>query len=326
MKFLTKKIKLTAAVLLTVVLISFLLTQVSIPEIISTLRNLNLFWVFIGFIGYGFSYLFRAVRFKVLMKDELSVSEFFKVVSIHNMWNNLLPLRTGEFAYLFLLGKRGFSKTRALASLMTARIMDLFVIIFVFFVAYFMAGTLSTLVKGFVSVFLFIAVLLVILQGGLLFYGNKFLHAIKQFLALIRLDDKKFSKFFLKKLKVLLKSFKSMHKQHIPAVIILSILIWLSQYFMATSLILAMNLPLSYAKIVIGITFVLLVAALPIHGVGSFGTLEGAWGIVFSALGLTVATAVSSAFAYHIVLYVFFLTFGISAWVLELKTTKFKTQ
>jgi len=65
----------------------------------------------------------------------VGIRDLFKIVCVHNMMNNLLPARTGEVSYIYLINKvheRDISE--GIATLVVARVFDFIVISGIFFV------------------------------------------------------------------------------------------------------------------------------------------------------------------------------------------------
>ena len=125
------------AIIITILLLALLFTQIDLADVITTLKNINPIYLIVGFILYTCSYFLRALRFHFLLNKEVSFKDLFDITCVHNMMNNLLPARTGELSYIYLL-KTGQNKTtgEGLATLIIARIFD-FIIISNLFLAIF---------------------------------------------------------------------------------------------------------------------------------------------------------------------------------------------
>ena len=126
------------SIIITVVLVWFLLSQVEVQEIVTSLKDVPPHLVLIGFFFYALSYLFRALRFRVLLQKAIGLGTLFNIVAVHTMWTNLLPFRTGELSYLYLLKKKGGvgSYLTGVPSLVLARVFDLVAISVLFIILF----------------------------------------------------------------------------------------------------------------------------------------------------------------------------------------------
>ena len=128
------KLYYTTTVIITLTLLSLLLYWINFSDIIKTLTNISPIGLVVGFGLYILTYFFRAVRFHILLNREVGIKDLFNIICIHNMVNNLLPARTGELSYVYLLKKR-HNKTVGVgaATLIIARLFDIITILILFF-------------------------------------------------------------------------------------------------------------------------------------------------------------------------------------------------
>ena len=134
-----------ASIILTVILVAILLSQINPRTITTALTSINPIYIIIGFFFYLGSYIFRALRFYILLNKQIRVKSLFTIVCVHNMMNNILPVRTGELAYIYMLKKLHTKPTsEGFATLMVARVFDLITVSLLFLVGYcwfFVAGS-----------------------------------------------------------------------------------------------------------------------------------------------------------------------------------------
>src|SRR5712691_9946504 len=111
------------ALTLTVVLVWALLSQIDIRQMWSFIQEFSVRGLALGFGVYMLSYYFRALRWSQLIHSkEVGMGELFLVTSAHIMFNNLLPARSGELSYIYLLKKRhDLPGTEGLATLLVSR-------------------------------------------------------------------------------------------------------------------------------------------------------------------------------------------------------------
>jgi uncharacterized protein (TIRG00374 family) len=234
---------------------------------------------------------------------------------VHNLVNNILPARTGELSYIYLLNKFHNKKTgEGIATLFVARVFDFIVISLLFFISALMIQDLPEIIMKAVWVITFLMVVIVIFLIILLYFGDSFLNLAKRFFGRFNLEKKYFADYLLRKGEEAVESFDEIRtngKVTAIEVIIISFGIWLSLYSVNYDLITAMDINLCFFIVLLGSTFALFTTILPIQGIGGFGTIEGGWAIGFIAVGLTKEVAISSGFVVHIVILVYFLILGL---------------
>ena len=106
---------------------------------------------------------FRTIRMKFLLRQKLKTTKLFPIMLIHNFFSNLLPLRIGEFSFIYYVRKLKVKTGKALGCLFIARLFDFIAIIVLFFVSLLFIGKLPAnnilIVFG---IFLILAFLLLI--------------------------------------------------------------------------------------------------------------------------------------------------------------------
>lgn len=151
-------------IVITVILVAILLSQIELIYVFKAVKNISPIWLIIGFILYNFCYFFRALRFHILLDRKISIKDLFFIVSLHNMTNSLLPARTGELSYIYLVKKSGdISTTKGVATLAIARVLDFVTITIIFIVSIFFIFRELPLSLAQFPVLLIIAMLFVIL-------------------------------------------------------------------------------------------------------------------------------------------------------------------
>ena len=301
------------AFIISFLLVLFLFSQIESAELIKIFIELNPLYLVAGFFIYILAYMFRALRFYLLLNKEVRLRDLFNIVCVHNMVNNILPARTGELSYILLLGKLHHKKSgEGIASLFIARVFDLITISSLFFISIFVVKDIpDVMMKAIVGIALFLA-FIVILTITLLFFGESFLENIKRFIKFIHLD-KPFIHFAFKKGEETIQGFEKIKTNGMMtfmALMIISFSIWLSLYLFGYLLVIAMGIHLSYFTVLMASTFAVFTTLLPIQGIAGFGTMEGGWALGFIAIGLSKEVAISSGFGYHIITLIFLFTLG----------------
>lgn len=301
-----------SAVIISVVLVALLLSQISIGGIAQTLVSVGLIYLAISFVLYAFIYLFRALRFRILLGNKVSLRELFPIVCVHNMVNSILPARTGEVSYVYLTRKlHNVSVGEGIASLMVARVFDLISVSLLFFISALMIQDLPAIFANAVWAIVSLMVVFVVLLIVLLYFGESLLNLVRKFLQRLNLEKKRFIGYLLRKGEETVESLsiiKSTGK--IIETIAVSIGIWLCLYSSNYILVTAMDIELSFFAVLLGSTFALLTTILPIQGIVGMGTIEGGWTLGFMGLGLTKEAAITSGFGIHIIVICYFLILG----------------
>jgi uncharacterized membrane protein YbhN (UPF0104 family) len=75
------------------------------------------------------------------------------------------------------------------------------------------------------------------------------------------------------------------------------------------------GIEISFLKVVFGSTIAVLANALPISGIGNWGTLEAGWAAGFLMVGLSKEKAIATGFGVHIVIFVVCVVMGFICWV-----------
>ena len=302
------------AVVITIVLAAVLLSQIEVNAVITALASVDPLHVIAGFVLYACSYFLRALRFHILLNKKVKIRDLFNIVCVHNMLNNILPARTGELSYIYLLKKLHNKKTgEGIATLFVARVFDFITISLLFIGSAFVIQDLSEIIMKLVWVITLFLGTITIFLIALLYSGQSFFKSVKRFCERFHWDKRYFVDYLLRKGEETAEcseKIKTSGKVIGIALILNSFGIWLSLYSFNYILVGAMNINLSYCSIVFASTFAVFTTVLPIQGIGGFGTLESGWTVGFIAVGLTKEVAISSGFGYHIILLVYFLILG----------------
>lgn len=302
-------IKVLIALLVTIFLVKFLLSQIKNIEIFHALKGIPFVIILLGFLFYASSYFFRALRFKILLDSKISLGKLFSIVSVHTMAIGILPVRAGELSYVYLLKREKQKGTEALSNLITARLFDFIVISVLFFLAVVFAKNLPDFVSNaFLSIAIFLF-LLIFTATILLFYNRKLLDFFRR-LEKTKLGKKNIFKFIFLKAKETFDSLSLFKKRRIlPKIILTTILIWIFQYLTLYIIIIGMGIKVSLPYAVIVGSFSIFGSVIP--SLGGFGTIEGFWALALVSLGLSAEQAISTGFAQHIVMIAYFLILGI---------------
>jgi uncharacterized protein (TIRG00374 family) len=302
-----------AAVLITVVLLVLLFTQINLEDVVTTLKNINPGYLIAGFILYTFTYFFRAWRFYILLNAEVGIRDLFNIVCVHNAINSLLPARTGELSYIYLLKKINNKTTGdGIATLVVSRIFDFVALIFLFFIATILVKDIPVNIMAVLWIIAGFTFFLLIILILLLTTGKKFVLLTQKTAQKLHIENNRGVNFLIRKEFETVESLdKIQMKKSMPTLVASSLLIWLLSYFLVYIIMAGLNFQISLLFVVLGGTFIVLTSILPIQGIAGFGTTETVWTLVFVPLGLSINQAIISGFCFHIIMILYFSVLGI---------------
>lgn len=288
--------------IITIALLSILLSQIKLNDVIEILTKINPIYLITGFISYAASYLLRAMRLHTLLNKKVGVRELFSIVCIHNAALNIFPLRSGELSYIYLLNKRHkITAGEGVASLIMIRMLDFITISFLFFLFIFTSYNLpANLMIGIkiISIILFLTIFIL-----LIFLRNyeRFIEWLRIISIILNINDSHFINYLFRKMDEMSSSFKKLTFGQFFGSIIVSISIYIMVYFSILMIINAMGISIAFELFLLASTFFLMTMIIPIQGIGGFGTMEGGWAISFMIFGLAKEIAISSGIVVHII-------------------------
>ncbi|MBE9570563.1 MAG: flippase-like domain-containing protein [Proteobacteria bacterium] len=254
----------------------------------------------------GIMQALRAWRFRISLYrgGSPSLLKLSAVVCIHEFLNHILPARTGELSYPYLLHRYcSRSVHQGTASLILIRIHEIIVLCFL------VTAALLLILKNRgtdVSLLLTMAILLVLvsvlswrLLPGLLSFVRL---GFKRFLRrktsgdfsarwIIRLTE------FFEQLSTELEKPRGI--LHHLGLSTLTVIIWLALFALFWLVLDGVGLHMSYADAVAGSCLANLTQLLPINTLGSVGTLEIGWTLGFTWLGFDPRAALAAGFVMH---------------------------
>ena len=312
-----------SAVVITIALVAILLSQIQVSDVITTLAGIDPLYLIVGFVLYVCSYFFRALRFHILLNREVGLRDLFNIVCVHNMVNNILPARIGEFSYVYLSKKlHNISVGEGVASLMVARVFDLITISLIFFVSAMSVESPPDVIGKAIWIIAGFAIFIVLILIALVYFGKIFMNVVSKIINRVGVGHIEVIKYLIRKANETVQSFNVINSKQVIWLGIISILVWLCNYSMGYIIIKEMGVGLQIWEILIGFTFLVFMSILPIQGICGFGTSEGVWTIVFMSLGVSKQLAIASGFGYHILVIIYFLIIGFYG----LLMVKFKKQ
>lgn len=297
-------VKITA-VIITLFFVAILFTQISPGDIVKTLHQINPLCLIAGFFLYIGCYIFRSVRFYYLLNRTIPVADLFSVVCLHNLINVVLPSKTGELSYIYLVNKyHDRTIGEGIATLLIARIFDiisistLFLASFAIVVQSLTANT--TLVYWVILVLgLFIVLLFIflnksrsLLQSGLKLCSHAGIEKTRPVILIVRKAEETVTA---------LENARTTKEYSFITIFLLSLGVWGCMYAFTTFMVISMDIHAGLFAIFFACTFAFMTAILPVQGIGNFGTFEAGWTFGFFSIGVSLELAVSTGFSFHII-------------------------
>ncbi len=299
--------------LITFLLLGILFTQIDLNEALSLLLSITPIWLLIGFVFYSLGYLLRSIRFSFLLEGKVRVRDMFPIVCVHYLTNNILPARTGELSYVYLVRKLGgVSASEGLSTLIIARFFDFMSITFLFIVSAFMAEDVPPVVGDAIYYVSIAACLLVAVFVFLVYRSDTFIPLLEGVIHGTRLHRFNAVVFIQSRIIETLTNLRVLKSRRlIFHSIWSSILIWSCIYLMTYSVMEGMGFKYSVFLVVLGSTLSVFSNILPIPSLGGFGVYEGAWALAFISLGLESGAAIASGLGVHVVFISYMTLLGV---------------
>ena len=306
------------SILITVGIIFFLFTQISLKDLYTLLKSLDPFWVIMASIGYVLAFLFRGLRYKWLIHSrDIPLSDLFRISTLSNLSLMVLPSKLGELSYPYLLNKiNGMSMTEGMASLIASRVYDFFIILMIFLFASIGFQEFFQISLAFIillSAFLISLTLLVFFyMSALLKLFSNFMGRVSQW---VGSKNSRPFQWVQRKIHEISEDFYAIkaRKTYI-SVTVTSLASWIMIFWIFYALMRGFGIEISFLKVVFGSTIAIIANALPISGIGNWGTLEAGWAAGFLLVGLSKEKAIATGFGVHIVAFVICAIMGLICW------------
>jgi len=274
------------------------------------------------------SNFFRAYRKNILVGSQrIGMGDMFLVAMIRNAFNMVLPARTGELSYVYILTQRfQFPLEIGISTLMVVLIFDLVIVFSLIIISLIIVGV-STFAIPPISVAI-IAIILLGISLLILLYLSKIIDFIlmvyRKALERFKVKEGKIIYRIYKKLLDINDNLKIIRGRKIYWKVYLSSIairvLKFTSYYLVIHAILS---PLGYTFSELNFWVILLAtvaaeisATLPTHAFAGFGTYEGAFALAAIPLGFVQGSEITVGFAYHIVVLVFTVILGIIAMII----------
>ncbi len=307
------------SLLITIGILFILFTQISLQDLSRLLKNLNPYWAIWGAIAYLLAILLRAIRFRWLIHSrDIHLPELFRITVFYHLSLMVLPSKLGELSYPYFLNKEGgLGMTEGLASLITSRIYDFFIVLIISLFA--IIGFQGLLQMNF-TLTLSIAVLFTLLVVFTFFYMTHLLMWCSWIVGRIAegtgLKHRKVILWIQKKIHEIAEDFYAIRaRKTYFSVSLVSLGSWVAIFFVFYAFMRGFGIEVSFLRLLIGSTVAIIANALPISGLGNWGTLEAGWAAGFLIAGLSKEEAISSGFGVHIMIFLICALTALFCWV-----------
>lgn len=309
-------VRIALGVLITAATFWLLFTYIDADTLRQLFTKLDGGYLFVGIVLFAGTYLTRALRFRVLV-PQAPFSTMLFISCAHNALLRIMPLRTGDLSYAFLLKRSGLSTFGSgIMSLIVVRLIDAAMVLVLFAIALSFSqrlylgdprraivAALSVAALGFFCT---------------LFLGRLLALALSLFQIMLRachLETHRFSTVFVRFFEQALQGFRDLPQRTMLRVVLLSLLVWLLQFSLIFAIIRMFSIPMTVAQSVLGGTAGIASGFLPLGGIGSFGTLEAGWTLGFVLVGVERSIAIASGLGYSLITFVYALVFGVIGWI-----------
>jgi glycosyltransferase 2 family protein len=294
----------------------FLLSQIQLRSIPETLGRLSLSTLLIGFCLYGLFVWTKALRFRELLRLNRPVKALFPIFALHTFWGNLLPMRSGDVSYIYLMKRREqVDGTKSVASLMLASIIELILLLGLMIGT---AGVLRDQISGelsYVGLFL-IPTLIGLALLGLMAMVCLAPNACNRLAArcvepLRRWNVRPLSWFLGKGLAVVDELTQIRPDRRFFTIWAYSILSLGIRFGFQCYLVREMGIAVSISALLFALAFTNVFNLLPIQSVGNFGTIEAPFAWALMRFGTPTALAVVSGFSLHLIILLYCVPLGV---------------
>lgn len=307
------------SLLITLIILLILFSQISLKDLFDLLIKLDPFWGILGSISYLLAIFLRALRFRWLIHSTtIPLIELFKITVFYHLALMVLPSKLGELSYPYFLNRlSGLGMTEGLASLISSRVYDFFIVLIIFlfstlgFHAFLNINLLLTILF---SLFLILFILFAF------FYLSNFLewssYVVGKIAEWSGFRNKKTIHWTQRKIHEMAEDFYAIKaRKTYFSVSLASLGSWLAIFFVFYAFMRGFGIELSFLKIVFGSTIAVIANALPISGLGNWGTLEAGWAAGFLMVGLPKGEAIATGFGVHILIFLVCGLIAFFSWI-----------
>lgn len=303
-----------ASVIVSAIFLYFVLRDVPLADVGARFAEADLLWLGVSFVlGFGAIWT-RAVRWRGLVNDRLTLRDAFYITAITFLVNQL-PLRAGEVARSWLASRRGVPFMTAATSIIVERLLDTLTVVLMILFAITQLPDIpqqaadAATFFGVAGVFGFVILLAVARFPD---FARNILHRVERILPILsRLPLATLLEHTIDGLKPLTDLRRFIH------VLIWTVIAWAFSVVMVYTLHLALNITdvnLTLSSL-LGVALASLSIAIPVT-VAAIGPFEAAIRLTGDIVGMDDISAISLGFLFHgmtVLVYVFWGVIGLLA-------------
>lgn len=299
------KLRRTLEVLFCIIIFAFLISKIDVKETLTILKEVNLFWIFIG-IGISiFSTLITGYSLKVLFDSvkRIPFLEWMRYYLIGFSMGLILPGRAGDFSIIYFVKEKGFDIGESTALTVIDKLITLIIFGTIAAIGVFTIFNSSQLYLG-------LALTLFCIVGGLSLFTGIGRRFIRKIIGKYAEKFKGFNRTF--------KNLIQHHKDKIAINIIITLYRPIGNTLLMVVVLKALGIgDLSFFYLMIINAITLIVSLIPLTPNG-LGIREGVGTLLFSAIGVTAEATV----AMYVILLMINYTAGILGATYYLLTKK----
>lgn len=257
----------------------------------------------LAFFLYGCVNIVRGYRFYVLLDGRAPFRELVGVAFVHNFLTNLLPFRSGELSYPYLLRKRGLQTLgEAAGSLVVSRLFDIFVFVILFFGSWVALGLPRIWAGGGTALIWVFGGIILFVVSFFIFFAERLVSFLLRLLSVIRLERFHFFREIVTHARDVGDVFKRMKRGQVFLwVLAVSLAVWIANFFVDMLLLQSVGVRISFGETMFAFSLPIIVSEFsPVQLFGNFGVFE--WSLIggLLLLGVPYEAAALSSLAVHL--------------------------
>ena len=282
-------------------ILAFLLWWSAPQGVVQALGEASAGWIASGLLAMVFVGLCRYVRLWFWVPPSQRSWFLFGVVNAHSLLNHVLPFRTGELVFPFLLQRAtGRAYVVGLSDLFMLRVVELCVLSSCVLVAALswqlteQAAVVMSARSGWIPLALIFPFVVLLVA---LFSGRRVLRVLGTFFD---------SRPRLQRLGLLCRqlgdAFAARTWGNLATVFVTTLVMWCGLFVVYYSALSACGIDASWEETVLGSLGSVVANLLPVNGIGSVGTMEAGWVAGFVLLGKSATSAMAAGVLLHVML------------------------
>jgi uncharacterized protein (TIRG00374 family) len=309
--FIKNKILMAVLTVISLGIFFYFLLNVDLIQAKKLLLGLDYKFIILALVCYLITQIFKTIRFRSLIfSQKISLRGLLKIELAHSFFCRLMPFKTGELSYIFLLRERyRVEAVEGLSTLAIARVFDIFIIFIFLAAAVFLNMSHWLVFYKYLLGFIILGLILFIIYFFILNNQRVLNHLINYCSGVKRGSQTKL--ILVAKIKQALEAFIMVNRhKKTGQIILITLLFWGVILGFDYFLILSLGLDfLNLYQIFLLLVIINIAAGLPISAAAEAGTLEG--GFVFTLLffGINKITAINQALVFHLLLLIISLIF-----------------